>query len=890
LSSSGVISTSVASNYELSIEWTSTQNTTSNYSTVTAKMYWEADRYGSVNSSTVKDGAIIIDGTTYTFSGSGLADLNPGQKKLIATKSKNVYHNSDGSKSFSLDGYFDAEVTLSGTKYSRINLTAKTFTLDPIPRKSSLTSSPNFTSTENFTLTISRASNSFSHIAYLDVQKRDGSWQYVKSIEFSTSQTSQSSSFNTTDNTRVFDALDGRSSAPIRINLNTYNGSDNLGYNTYNGTVTASKASDGYPVYGEAGADTYMYVDQTVGISIGRDNPSFLQKVEITVGSFTKTINDVSTGTTWTPNSTEQASLYAAIGTTKSSLAGTVKTTTYYNGEQVRTPTTKTITFFVRSSTNAPTFSATGLTYADVNAVTAAVTGSPTTIVQNKSSLRVTIPSSSKATAQNGATIKTYSVTVNGVTKTVNDASGNLNIDYGVISSATNVVATIRATDSRGLSTTVPITVAVVPYTVPVLNYTVRRRNGFEETVDITLTGTISPITVGGAQKNSLQALSGTSSALQYRYKENTTSASFTAWKDFTFTPSGAAYTATPVAEVLDNTKAYIFEIRVSDKLSTNTVSKTVTSGQPIVFMDTVMKTMSVNKFPSKPNGFEVEGDLRATAGLEVYNKPFVNEITTTLPGTPGWYRIAKTNWTDVGNNNATFEVYANVASAHSFARFEAGVAFSQGISLTQTSYSTVGSVPAITTTRIVYPTNITGGTAYLEIYSTRSSTVPITIRMILGTIAATSNWSLITPVAGSVPTGSVSKSLTFQNGLRYLTQDLVFPSLNKGTNYSDGKTPATDYHPVAYHKDAGGFVHLYGLVKGVVYGDVIFTLPAGYTPPFRQVFGVTQSSYADIGRIDIYADGRVSVENTSNTTAGSGWISLSGISFATFDNTVVVP
>jgi hypothetical protein len=161
---------------------------------------------------------------------------------------------------------------------------------------------------------------------------------------------------------------------------------------------------------------------------------------------------------------------------------------------------------------------------------------------------------------------------------------------------------------------------------------------------------------------------------------------------------------------------------------------------------------------------------------------------------------------------------------------------------------------------------------------------------MILGTIAATSNWSLITPVAGSVPTGSVSKSLTFQNGLRYLTQDLVFPSLNKGTNYSDGKTPATDYHPVAYHKDAGGFVHLYGLVRGVVYGDVIFTLPAGYTPPFRQVFGVTQSSYADIGRIDIYADGRVSVENTSNTTAGSGWISLSGISFATFDNTVIVP
>jgi len=306
--------------------------------------------------------------------------------------------------------------------------------------------------------------------------------------------------------------------------------------------------------------------------------------------------------------------------------------------------------------------------------------------------------------------------------------------------------------------------------------------------------------------------------------------------------------------------------------------------------MDTVMKTMSVNKFPSKPNGFEVEGDLRATAGLEVYNKPFINEVIATLPATPGWYRIAKTTWADVGNNNAVFEVYTPIASAHTFARFEAGMAFSQGVSLTQTSYSTVGSTPAISAVRVVYPTTITGGTGYLEVYNTQSASVPITVRMMLGTIAAGSNWSLLTPVAGSVPTGSTSKSLTFQNGLRYMAQDLVFPSLNKGTNYSDGKTPATDYHPVAYHKDAGGFVHLYGLVKGVVYGDVIFTLPSGYKPPFRQIFNVAQNTYSDMARVDIYADGKVSVENTNNTVAGSGWISLSGISFATFDNTVVVP
>lgn len=882
---SGVIYTDVGSNYKLSIEWSATQNTTGNYSTVTAKMYWEADGYGYVNSGNTKDGAIVIDGTTMTFSGAGLADLNQNQKKLIATKSKTVYHNSEGEKSFAISGYFDVEVTLSNKYYGRVSIASKTYPLNDIPRKSSLSSSPSFTSTENYNLTVSRASSSFSHIAYIDVQNRDGSWQYIKSIEFSTSETTKSSSWNTTDNTRVFTALDGRSSAPMRINLNTYSGSTNLGYNTYTGTVTASKASTGYPVYGEAGADSYMYVDQTIGISIARDNPTFTHKTEITIGSYTKTLTDITTGTTWTPNGTEQTALYNAIGTSSSSLKGRARTYTYYNGVQVRSYTDRDITFFVRSSSNAPTFSSTGITYSDVNSVTAAVTGDPLYIIQNKSSLRVTIPSGSKATGKNGASIKQYSVTINGVAKTVSDASGNLNIDYGIVNSSNNVTASIRAIDSRGLSTTVTMTIKMVPYSAPVMNYTVRRRNGFEDTVDLTLTGTISPIIINGSQMNGLQAISGTSSALQYRYRENVSGANFIDWKNFTFTPSGAAYTATPTTEVLDNTKAYVFELRVSDKISTVTITKNVASGKPIMFIDSKMKTVSVNKFPSKPNGFEVEGDMRATAGLELYNKPYVTEVTTTTPATSGWYRIAVTSAANIGNNNAQFEVSAPLSSCHTFVRFEAGIMFGQtsGISLSQSSYSSFGSLPAISRVRVVYHETYTGNLAYIEVYNTQSRAVPLTVRMIGGV-----GWTLLSPVAGSVPSGYLTKELAFQQGIKYKPQDLIFPSLNKGSNYSSGSA-STDYHPVAYHKDAGGFVHLYGLVKGVVYGDVIFTLPVGYTPPFRHTFSVIQSAYSDVGRIDVYADGKVLVENTNNTTVGSGWISLAGIAFPTYDNPVVV-
>ncbi|QIA28505.1 minor structural protein [Phage f2b1] len=867
----GTIYTDVGSNYRLSIEWSATQSTTGNYSTVTAKMYWEADGYGYVNSGTTKDGAIVIDGTTYTFEGKGLADLNQNQKKLIATKSKTVYHNSEGEKSFSISGYFDAEVTLSNKYYGRISIASKTYSLNDIPRKSSLSSSPSFTSTENYNLTVSRSSSSFSHIAYIDVQNRDGSWQYIKSIEFSTSETTKSSSWNTTDNTRVFTALDGRSSAPMRINLNTYSGSTNLGYNTYTGTVTASKASIGYPVYGEAGADSYMYVDQTIGISIGRDNPTFTHKTEITLGSYTKTLTDITTGTTWTPNGTEQTALYNAIGTTSSSLKGRARTYTYYNGVQVRSYTDREITFFVRSSSNAPTFSATGITYGDVNAVTSAVTGDPLYLIQNKSSLRVTIPSGSKATGKNGATIKQYSVTINGVAKTVADVSGNLNIDYGVVNSSNNVTASIRAIDSRGLSTTVTLAIKVVPYSAPVMNYTVRRRNGFEDTVDLTLTGTISPVVINGSQTNGLQAISGTSSALQYRYRENVSGASFVPWKNFTFTPSGAAYTATPTTEVLDNTKAYVFELRVSDKISTVTITKNVASGKPIMFIDANMKTVAVNKFPSKPNGFEIEGDLRATKGLELYGKPYVTEFTATTPATTGWYRVAISESTSIGNNNATFEIYNPLSSYHSFTRLEAGVMWGRtaGVSLTQTSHSTFGA-SVLTKARIVYNTSWTGNRAYLEIYQDQARASTITVRIIGGV-----GWVPANLESGStVPAGyTTSSELTFKSGISYPDQQLVYPVPSKGANYDDS---GASYQRLAYQKDpVTQIVTMYGLMKDLVYGDVIIQLPVGYRPAGRLVFNVINADYARAGRIDVWNTGNVTVEAISGN-----WISLSGISF----------
>ena len=121
-----------------------------------------------------------------------------------------------------------------------------------------------------------------------------------------------------------------------------------------------------------------------------------------------------------------------------------------------------------------PTFAADKVTYADVSSVTN-ITGNNQQIVQNKSSLRVTL---GNATGNKGATIKEYTVTVNGVTKTVS-ASGN--VDFGALNTNQNATITVKVKDSRGNTTTATKSVTVLPYSVPIVNATLERLNNYED-------------------------------------------------------------------------------------------------------------------------------------------------------------------------------------------------------------------------------------------------------------------------------------------------------------------------------------------------------------------------------------------------------------------------
>ena len=87
--------------------------------------------------------------------------------------------------------------------------------------------------------------------------------------------------------------------------------------------------------------------------------------------------------------------------------------------------------------------------------------------------------------------------------------------------------------------------------------------------------------------------------------------------------------------------------------------------------------------------------------------------------------------------------------------------------------------------------------------------------------------------------------------------------------NYGHG------YNHAGYFKDSQGIVHLRGLVKsGKTEDGTIFTLPEGYRPVARELFGACTAP-ATIGRVDVLTDGRVVPVKAHNS-----WVSLDGLTF----------
>lgn len=108
--------------YALGIRWTqnsySIEDNTSNV-TVTAYLVSKGSSY-YINSSASKTVRLRINGTIYSYSARGLADLNGNQQKALFSKTLTIPHYIDGTCILSLACSFTLEVTLSGTYWGTI--------------------------------------------------------------------------------------------------------------------------------------------------------------------------------------------------------------------------------------------------------------------------------------------------------------------------------------------------------------------------------------------------------------------------------------------------------------------------------------------------------------------------------------------------------------------------------------------------------------------------------------------------------------------------------------------------------------------------------------------------------------------------------------------------
>ena len=334
---------------------------------------------------------------------------------------------------------------------------------------------------------------------------------------------------------------------------------------------------------------------------------------------------------TITLTQTERADLLDAMASIKS-FSATIKLVTKSGTTQIGSTTSCTCTIQTTETNSAPTMTA--FTYKDSRSNTTAVTGNDQLFIQGYSYLYIT---PGTATAKNGASIVKYAATCNGVSGS-NTTGGAINLS--TVSKAGTLDVVVTATDSRGYTVSSKQQITVIAYAKPkVSSITLRRTNDIEAEMQLVFTGSISPITVGGTQKNSLKYV-------QYRYKL-TSESSYSSYTSIlsSVTQNGTSFSYSNLELCsLDANSSYDFHVYIRDQLNTlSSVSLyfTVPQGTPLVALR--KQKVGINT-PNPEAALHVVGDAKIEGAINAQTVTAtslsgtlpVSNVTGTLPVSKG--------------------------------------------------------------------------------------------------------------------------------------------------------------------------------------------------------------------------------------------------------------
>ena len=365
---------------------------------------------------------------------------------------------------------------------------------------------------------------------------------------------------------------------------------------TYYGNVTASGNGTFDTI---ARASTISSVTASVAVNgtnavtvaITRASSSFKHVVVFTFGSYSQTVNNVDTSTSYAiPTNWLNAIPNGTSGTAK------VTVTTYSGSTKIGSAVSKNFTLTV-PATVVPTIS--GVTLSDGVAGLAAQFGG---YVQSKSKLSVQIT----AAGALSSTIKTYKTVVQGVTFT------GASITSGLLMHSGTSTVTITVTDSRGRTATATRSITVIPYVAPKITSFQGFRclsNGTEN-----YEGTY----VNSAVNFTISSVSGkNTSSYKLEYKLQSAST-------WTSLKSGSGYTlnsniiSTSGAFSVDS--SYDIRLTVSDYFTTVTSTFEIPTAFTLLDFNASGKGLAFGKVSEKANAMEIALDVE-----------FIGKLTGTI-------------------------------------------------------------------------------------------------------------------------------------------------------------------------------------------------------------------------------------------------------------------
>lgn len=320
-------------------------------------------------------------------------------------------------------------------------------------------------------------------------------------------------------------------------------------------------------------------IGNTITIHMNRRSSSFTHTVRYSFNGLSGTIaTNVTNNCKWTiPMSFYEKIPNASSGT------GTVYADTYNGSTFIGT---KSVNFTCNVSNSNPTIGE--ITFFDSNAKTVAITENNKIIIRNNSNLRYKIDN---INAQNSATLKSCTVTVNGTTKSDEllqvSHIGSVEQNIGIINSSSNVTATVTVTDSRGNKSTYTEEITVADWVKPSAIITCQRKNNFYSTTNLKVDGNISSIN----DKNKI--------TVQYQYKKTS---------DTSYSSLQTIQNNTQTSFDIDNNYSWDIRVIVSDLLGSTAYNLFVDKGMPIVYFDRLLSSMGVNCFPTNEKSVEING------------------------------------------------------------------------------------------------------------------------------------------------------------------------------------------------------------------------------------------------------------------------------------------